>query len=123
MDNPLMIIGQGALMGDKGEDYLNLCIELAHEYNFLKDEWNGFNVLHTAASRPGAMEIGFLPGEKGKNLDQIIKSYKTGDISTLFLLGADEIDISEKFFFNSKADFLILSITNDGMLLFIFRAC
>ena len=96
MNNPLMIIGQGALRGDKGEDYLNLCIELAHEYNFLKDEWNGFNVLHTAASRPGAMEIGFLPGEKGKNLDQIIKSYKTGDISTLFLLGADEIDISEK---------------------------
>ena len=96
MDNPLMIIGQGALKGDKGENYLNLCIELAHKYNFLKDDWNGFNVLHTAASRPGAMEIGFLPGEKGKNLDQIIKSYKTGDISTLFLLGADEIDISEK---------------------------
>ncbi len=96
MNKPLMIIGQGALRGNKGEDYLNLCIELAHKYNFLKDEWNGFNVLHTAASRPGAMEIGFLPGEKGKNLDQIIKSYKTGDISTLFLLGADEIDLSEK---------------------------
>jgi len=96
MNKPLMIIGQGALRGDKGEDYLNLCIELAHKYNFLKDEWNGFNVLHTAASRPGAMEIGFLPGEKGKNLDEIIKSYKTGDISTLFLLGADEINISKK---------------------------
>ena len=96
MSKPLMIIGQGALRGDKGEDFLNLCIELAHKYNFLKDEWNGFNVLHTAASRPGAMEIGFLPGKKGKDLDQIIKSYKTGDISTLFLLGADEIDISEK---------------------------
>lgn len=96
MSKPLMIIGQGALRGDKGEDFLNLCIELAHKYNFLKDEWNGFNVLHTAASRPGAMEIGFLPGKKGKDLDQIIKGYKTGDISTLFLLGADEIDISEK---------------------------
>ena len=96
MNKPLMIIGQGALRGDKGENYLNLCIELAYKYNFLKDDWNGFNVLHTAASRPGAMEIGFLPGEKGKNLDQIIKSYKTGGISTLFLLGADEIDISEK---------------------------
>jgi len=96
MNKPLMIIGQGALRGDKGEDYLNLCIELAHKYNFLRDEWNGFNVLHTAASRPGAMEIGYLPGENGKNLDQIIKSYKAEDISTLFLLGADEIDISEK---------------------------
>ena len=96
MNKPLMIIGQGALKGDEGEDYLNLCIELANKYNFLKNDWNGFNVLHTAASRPGAMEIGFLPKERGKDLDQIIDGYKKGDISTLFLLGADEIEISEK---------------------------
>ena len=96
MNKPLMIIGQGALKGDEGEDYLNLCIELANNYNFLNNHWNGFNVLHTAASRPGAMEIGFLPGERGKDLDQIIDGYKKGDISTLFLLGADEIEISEK---------------------------
>ena len=96
MNKPLMIIGQGALKGDEGEDYLNLCIELANNYNFLNNHWNGFNVLHTAASRPGAMEIGFLPGERGKDLDQIIDGYNKGDISTLFLLGADEIEISEK---------------------------
>ena len=96
MNKPIMIIGQGALKGDEGEDYLNLCIELANKYNFLKNDWNGFNVLHTAASRPGAMEIGFLPKERGKHLDQIIDGYKKGDISTLFLLGADEIEISEK---------------------------
>ena len=96
MNKPIMIIGQGALKGDEGEDYLNLCIELANNYNFLKNDWNGFNVLHTAASRPGAMEIGFLPKERGKHLDQIIDGYKKGDISTLFLLGADEIEISEK---------------------------
>ena len=96
MNKPIMIIGQGALKGDEGEDYLNLCIELANKYNFLKNDWNGFNVLHTAASRPGAMEIDFLPKEIGKDLDQIIDGYKKGDISTLFLLGADEIEISEK---------------------------
>ena len=96
MNKPLMIIGQGALKGDEGEDYLSLCIELANNYNFLKNDWNGYNVLHTAASRPGAMEIGILPGERGKDLDQIIDGYKKGDISTLFLLGADEIEISEK---------------------------
>ena len=96
MNKPIMIIGQGALKGEEGEDYLNLCIELANNYNFLKNDWNGFNVLHTAASRPGAMEIGFLPSERGKDLDQIIDGYKKGDISTLYLLGADEIEISEK---------------------------
>ena len=36
MNKPIMIIGQGALKGDEREDYLNLCIELANNYNFLK---------------------------------------------------------------------------------------
>ena len=28
--------------------------------------WNGFNVLHTAASRVGGLDMGFVPGEGGK---------------------------------------------------------
>ena len=91
-----MIVGQGALVGDSGEDFLNLSIELANKYNFLTSEWNGFNVLHNAAARPGAMEIGFLPGPEGRNLDQIVKGCNDGSISTLFLLGADEVYLDNK---------------------------
>ena len=95
MKKPMMIIGQGALIGESGQDFLNLTIELANKYNFLSSNWNGFNVLHNAAARPGAMEIGFLPGPEGKNLNQIIEGCNNGSISTLFLLGADEVFLSQ----------------------------
>jgi len=57
--------------------------------------WNGFNVLHTAAARVGALDIGFLPGEGGKDVAGIIEGAQKGEIETLFLLGADEIDTSK----------------------------
>ena len=95
MKRPMMIIGQGALKGDSAQDFLNLTIELANKYNFLSSSWNGFNVLHNAAARPGAMEIGFLPGPEGKNLNQIIEGCNNGSISTLFLLGADEVFLNQ----------------------------
>ena len=104
MKNPCMIIGQGALLGSHGEDFLNLCINLAHKYNFLTDGWNGFNVLHNAASRPGAMSIGFLPGDLGKSTEEIIKSCNSNDLDVLYLLGADEIKLK-----NNKDCFIIVT--------------
>ena len=95
MNKPIMIIGQGALTGNSGEDFLNLCIKLANKYNFLRHDWNGFNVLHNVASRPGAMEVGFLPESGGRNLDQILEGCNDGKISTLFLLGADEVVLGD----------------------------
>ncbi|MFL2834017.1 MAG: NADH-quinone oxidoreductase subunit NuoG [Alphaproteobacteria bacterium] len=102
MQKPCMIIGQGALLGKKGEEFLNLCINLAHKYNFLNEDWNGFNVLHSAASRPGAMSIGFLPSKEGQNTEEIIDNYNKGDIELLYLLGADELNLK-----HNKESFVI----------------
>lgn len=54
-------------------------------------EWNGFSVLHTAASRVGGLDLGFVPADKSANATSIVAS---SDV--LFLLGADEIDLSKK---------------------------
>ena len=42
--------------------------ELAAPLGALTGEWHGFNVLHTAAARVGALDLGFLPGPGGRNL-------------------------------------------------------
>ena len=47
-------------------------------------------MLHTAASRVGALEIGFVPGEGGLNAAAMAKP---GALDVVFLLGADEIDV------------------------------
>jgi NADH-quinone oxidoreductase subunit G len=61
---------------------------LAASVGALTDDWHGFNVLHTAAARVGALDLGFVPGRNGKSLTQMLD----GGVDVLWLLGADEFD-------------------------------
>jgi NADH-quinone oxidoreductase subunit G len=56
--------------------------------------WNGFNVLHTAASRVAALDLGFLPQPGGRDMRSILDGSTKGDIDLVYLLGADELDAS-----------------------------
>ncbi|MBS39224.1 MAG: NADH-quinone oxidoreductase subunit G [Rhodobiaceae bacterium] len=95
MKKPIMIIGQGALIGNDANNFLNICIELAHKFNFITSDWNGFNVLHSAASRPGAMSIGFFPSENGMITEEIVSNYNNNDLDVLYLLGVDELNLEK----------------------------
>ena len=70
-------------------------LALAEKTRMISDGWNGFNVLHTAAARVGGMDVGFLPGQEGRDRDGIIEGCQTGDVLTVILYGADEIDRTE----------------------------
>src|SRR6185503_5260114 len=58
---PLIIVGQGALTGENGAAILSAAAKLAADLGAITDEWNGFSILHTAASRVGGLDIGFVP--------------------------------------------------------------
>lgn len=88
---PLIIVGQGALMRPDGEAILALAAKLAQSVGAVTAEWNGFSVLHTAAARVGALDLGLVPGEGG--LDALAMA-APGALDVAFLLGADEIDIA-----------------------------
>jgi NADH-quinone oxidoreductase subunit G len=62
--------------------------EAGASVNAVARGWNGFGVLHTAASRVGGLDLGLVPGEGGKDVAGMM-----GAIDVLFLLGADEIDM------------------------------
>ena len=87
---PMVIVGQGALARDDGAAVLAQAWRLAAGVGALTAEWHGFNVLHQAASRVGALDLGFLPGEGGKALPAMLD----GGVDLLWLLGADELDTS-----------------------------
>ncbi len=36
----------------------------------VREGWNGFNVLHTAAARVGGLDLGFVPGPGGRDLER-----------------------------------------------------
>jgi NADH-quinone oxidoreductase subunit G len=51
----------------------------------------GFSVLHAAASRIGALDVGFVPGSGGLT---ITKMTADSALDVIFLLGADEIEVA-----------------------------
>ncbi|MDP5012107.1 MAG: NADH-quinone oxidoreductase subunit NuoG [Alphaproteobacteria bacterium] len=59
---------------------------------FLKDDWNGYNVLHTAGGRIGAMDVGFTPSASGFATAEILKGCQSGAIKAVYVHGADEIE-------------------------------
>ena len=85
---PIVLVGQGAIAGEGGAAVLSLAASLAGRLDAVRDDWNGFAVLHTAAARVGGLDIGFVPGEGGKNVAAMM-----GGLDVLFLLGADELDM------------------------------
>jgi NADH-quinone oxidoreductase subunit G len=92
----MLILGQGALARADGAAVLALAAKAAIAIGALKSDlsWNGFNVLHTAAARVGGLDLGFVPGESGLDVEGILDAAGSGDIDVVYLLGADEIDIA-----------------------------
>jgi NADH-quinone oxidoreductase subunit G len=87
---PMMIAGAGAFARPDGVAVLASLAKAAGAAGVIKDGWNGFNVLHSAASRVGGLDLGLVPGEGG--LDALAMA-KANALDVLINLGADEIDI------------------------------
>jgi len=88
---PLLILGAGMLARPDGAAIQALVREIADQYGFVKDGWNGYNVLHLAAARVGGLEVGFLPGQGGLATRAILDGCANGSIDVVYNLGADEI--------------------------------
>ncbi|NQW00176.1 MAG: NADH-quinone oxidoreductase subunit G, partial [Rhodospirillales bacterium] len=94
---PMLIVGQGALTRPDGLAVLDLARTVADKLGFINkaDNWNGFNVLHTAAARVGGLDLGFVPGAGGRDVSGILEAAQSGDIKAVYLLDADEIDTAK----------------------------
>ena len=89
---PMFIIGQGAVARADGAAILALAAKAAAAVGVVTDGWNGFNILHTAAGRVGALDVCALPGDGGLKTNEMIAAAGQGNMDVLFLAGADEID-------------------------------
>jgi len=88
-ERPAIIVGGGALAGEGGAAVLNALGSLAKKVGVISEGWNGFNVLHHAASRVAGLDMGFVPGEGGLTVAEMLKP---DALDVLFLLGADEVN-------------------------------
>ncbi len=87
-ERPMVIVGGAALKNGHGG-----ALALAKSLNLVRtledgSAWNGFNVLHMAASRMGGLMLGYA--QKGGIADIAAAAPKLA-----FFLGADEVDFSK----------------------------
>jgi NADH-quinone oxidoreductase subunit G len=79
-DRPAVIVGPGAL----GAGALGAALALVGPLGLIKEGWNGFNVLHTSASRMASLVLGYAqPGGIG-DLEAAVPDL-------VLMLGADEM--------------------------------
>jgi NADH-quinone oxidoreductase subunit G len=83
-ERPAVIVGGAGLA--KGA--LASALALANEWKLVREGWNGFNVLHMAASRMGGLMLGYA--QKGGIADLSAAKPKL-----LLSLGADEVDYAK----------------------------
>ena len=77
---PAIIVGPGAL----GAGALGAALALVGPLGLVKDGWNGFNVIHTAASRMAGLLLGFAAAGGIADLEAAAPEL-------VLLLGADEV--------------------------------
>ncbi len=80
-ERPAIIVGGGAL---RYEGAHGAALGFAKALNVIREGWNGFNVLHMAASRMGGLMLGFAH-------DGGIKALAAKKPKLAFFLGADEV--------------------------------
>jgi NADH-quinone oxidoreductase subunit G len=81
---PMLIVGPGAYARADGAAVLANAAKAALSLGCVKDGWNGFSVLHTAASRVAGLDLGFT---SPRGMDVL-----TG-AEVVYLLGADDFDM------------------------------
>jgi NADH-quinone oxidoreductase subunit G len=96
-ERPMLILGQAALARPDGAAVSALAAKAAIAMGAIRPAlfWNGFNVLHHAAGRVAGLDLGLVPGEGGLDVAGILDAAGAGTIEVVYLLGADEIDMTQ----------------------------
>ena len=93
---PMLIFGAGVAARPDGAALLKLAAKIAGDTGMIgppgraaEGGWNGFNVLHTAASRVAGLDLRFLPGKGGRDMAGILEGASNGTI-----MGADILAVT-----------------------------
>ncbi|HLD76585.1 MAG TPA: NADH-quinone oxidoreductase subunit NuoG [Rickettsiales bacterium] len=83
---PMLILGEDAISGENGEKVLKLTKKIAKKYNFITENFNGFNFLSKSSGLINGLEAGF---DKAKTVD-ILENISSKKIKLIVLLGVDD---------------------------------
>ncbi|KAG0264033.1 NADH dehydrogenase (ubiquinone) 78K chain precursor, 5-prime end [Actinomortierella ambigua] len=87
--NPMIIVGSGVTDLADAEYVYSAVSDIVgqHKDKFIREDWNGYNVLQRAAGRAAAYDLGFVPSSGSDK--------KKADAKVVYLLEADEIQAGD----------------------------
>jgi NADH-quinone oxidoreductase subunit G len=92
---PMIIVGPAAYTRPDGQAVLAQAAKVANAAREGLDTGRAvFNILHSAAARVAGLDLGLVPAEGGRDTEGIIAGAGRGELDLVYLLGADEIDMS-----------------------------
>ncbi|KAJ8904844.1 hypothetical protein NDN08_001358 [Rhodosorus marinus] len=93
-ERPSLVVSNRALQRADGNAIFNFARTIADEFGMIKEDWDGFNVLHMGANTVGALDIGVADKYQGlRTVDSPTNPWQKTRI--LFLLNADDLDNME----------------------------
>ena len=92
---PIVIIGESALTGEKGQYIFENIKNYLLKNNFINEKWNALNILTQQASRVGAIDLGLYCINNKSNFSFFDRLEKE-DFKFIYLLGADNINFDKK---------------------------
>jgi len=92
---PIIIIGESALYGKKGQYIFETCKSFLSRNNFIKNEWNALNILTQQASKVGAIDLGVYSIKENNNFSFFDK-LDNDEFKLIYLLGVDNICFDKK---------------------------
>lgn len=87
---PILIIGEDATSNDEGIKIIEICKKIAQKYNFIQENWNGFNFLAKSTGLVNGLSLNFTYQD---NINGIEKDCEEKNLDILLLHGVDD-DIS-----------------------------
>ena len=81
---PMVIVGSGVLHSSDRDVIMTEIHSFVEAAGVVKENWNGYNILHDAASRVGALDVGFVPSGAHDKPSKFV-----------YLLGADDCEEGE----------------------------
>ncbi|MBF8246753.1 MAG: NADH-quinone oxidoreductase subunit G [Rickettsia sp.] len=87
----MIIVGDAVFSRKDCSSIMILLHKMIKKFDIINSQWNGFNILHKYASSVAALDLGFYC----KGTEHILKLASSNKLKMLYLLGADDFDISK----------------------------
>lgn len=92
---PMVIVGENAVMGPQGPMVMGAVYDICQAFQFVREDWNGYNFLASSAGLVGGLDIGFAPKETRPMYQELYAKVKAGDVKVVFLYGCDDVDFEK----------------------------